>query len=102
MVALLTISDRECGHKAQYRQNHSNFYKDLFRLYPRLVARSWQTGVNNTNIFGVSTALVLLSAYLYQATSNNTYLRCRSTIWCFYDNIMHITRGEQWDTQQCQ
>ncbi|KAE9406801.1 hypothetical protein BT96DRAFT_209106 [Gymnopus androsaceus JB14] len=52
----------------------------------------WQTTVNDTTIYGISTALFFtLSAYLYQATSDNTYLAAAQDSGAFLIDIMHIT-----------
>ncbi|KAE9394975.1 hypothetical protein BT96DRAFT_942713 [Gymnopus androsaceus JB14] len=52
----------------------------------------WQTKVNDATIYGISTAVFFtLSAYLYQATSNNTYLDAAQDSGAFLIDIMHIT-----------
>ncbi|KAE9394976.1 hypothetical protein BT96DRAFT_997986 [Gymnopus androsaceus JB14] len=54
----------------------------------------WQTTANDTTIFGLSTALFFtLSAYLYQATSDNIYLAAAQDSGAFLIDIMHITGG---------
>ncbi|KAE9404149.1 hypothetical protein BT96DRAFT_989639 [Gymnopus androsaceus JB14] len=52
----------------------------------------WQTTDTDTTIFGDSTALFFaLSAYLYQATSNSTYLDAAQDSGAFMVDLMNIT-----------